>query len=189
MPFIEEFLVRWPETQVEASFTDRMVDLLDEGFDLAIRFSGIPPDSRLVSRVLARDRYLLVASSDYVLRNGQPNDLSELAKHTCLAFSSRGYRQRWRFSDPTGNWNTVPIQCRLRIDSGEALHNGIMRGLGIALMPYFLVSEEVQSGSFVHILPSVMTEEIEIRCIYPSKRLLEPRVRRFIDLLATGLKL
>jgi DNA-binding transcriptional LysR family regulator len=188
MPFIEEFLVRWPETQIEARFTDRMVDLLDEGFDLSIRFSGIAPDSRLVSRVLARDHYLLVASVDYVSRHGQPNDLDELMKHSCLVFSSRGHRQRWRFA-ATGNLTTVPIQGRLRLDSGEALHNAVVRGLGIALMPNFLVSQEVQSGRFVHILPDVTSEEIEIRCIYPGRRLLEPRVRQFIDLLANGLNL
>ena len=189
MPFIEKFLVQWPDTQVEASFTDRMVDLLDEGFDLAIRFGGVAPDSRLVSRILARDRYLLVASVDYVSRQGQPRDLNELVKHPCLAFTSRGHRQRWRFADAAGHWVTVPIRSCLRLDSGEALHTAVMRNLGVALMPNFLVSQDVQSGRLIHILPDVTTEEVEIRALYLNRRLLEPRVRRFIDLLATDLRL
>ncbi len=189
MPFIEKFLGQWPGTQIEASFTDRLVDVVEEGFDLVIRFGGASVDSRLISRVLARDRYLLVASVDYVARHGQPRSLDELRNHQCLAFYSRGQRQQWRFSDVDGNLATIQIRNRLRIDSGEALHNAIARNLGIGLIPSFLVAEDVKTGHFVHLLPEILTETFEINVIYPDRRLLDPRVRQFVDLLSSGVRL
>jgi DNA-binding transcriptional LysR family regulator len=189
MPFIEKFLGQWPATQIEASFTDRLVDVVEEGFDLVIRFGGASVDSRLISRVLARDRYLLVASVDYVARHGQPRSLDELRNHQCLAFYSRGQRQQWRFSDVDGNLATIQIRNRLRLDSGEALHNAISRNLGIGLMPSFLVAEDVRTGHLVHLLPELPTETFEISVIYPDRRLLDPRVRQFVDLLSSGLRL
>lgn len=189
MPFIEKFLALWPATQIEASFTDRLVDVVEEGFDLVIRFGGSAVDSRLISRVLVRDRYLLVASADYIARHGHPGNLDELKNHQCLAFCSRGQRQQWRFSDISGHWSTVQIRNRLRIDSGEALHNAIARNLGIGLMPGFLVAEDVEGGRLVHLLPEIPTETIEISVIYPDRRLLDPRVRQFVDLLSSGLRL
>ena len=189
MPFIEKFLDRWPATQIEASFTDRLVDVVDEGFDLVIRFGAASADSRLISRVIARDRYLLVASVDYVDRHGQPSSLDELRDHQCVAFYNRGQRQQWRFLDVSGQWATIQVRNRLRLDSGEALHNAIARSLGIGLMPGFLVDQDVQSGRFVHILPEILTEMVEISVIYPDRRLLDPRVRQFVDLLSSGLRL
>ncbi|EJN05347.1 LysR family transcriptional regulator [Phyllobacterium sp. YR531] len=188
MPFIEKFLAQWPGVQIEASFSDRLVDVVEEGFDLVIRFGGTAVDSRLVSRVLARDRYLIVASADYISRHGKPNSLDELASHQCLSFSSRGNRQRWRFADSGGHWFTAQVRTRLRLDSGEALHNAVARDLGIALLPSFLVGQDVDSGRFIHILPKITTETVEISVIYPDRRLLDPRVRQFVDLLATGLQ-
>lgn len=189
MPVIERFLTLWPDAEIEASFTDRMVDLIEEGVDLAIRFGGIAPDSRMVSRMLGRDRYVLVASARYVAGHGRPRDLDDLANHPCIVFSNRGYRQRWRFEDADGRMVVVPIASRLRLDSGEALHSAVGRDLGIALMPTFLVSDELRSGRFVQLLPEARTEEVEIRIIYPQRRLLNPRVRHFIDLLTAEIRL
>jgi DNA-binding transcriptional LysR family regulator len=189
MPFIERFLAQWPNTQIEASFTDRLVDVVEDGFDLVIRFGGTAVDSRLVSRVLARDKYLMVASSDYVARHGQPESPADLSKHQCLVFNSRGYRQQWRLQGSDGEWKSAQVKSRLRLDSGEALRNAIDRDLGIALMPSFLVAEDIRSGRFIHLLPQITTESVEIRVIYPDRRLLDPRVRQFVDLLASGLRL
>jgi DNA-binding transcriptional LysR family regulator len=188
MPFIEKFLVQWPGTQIEASFTDRLVDVVEEGFDLVIRFGGATADSRLISRVLARDRYLMVASAEYVARHGKPTSLDELTDHQCLSFSSRGHRQRWRFGNSSGHWVSAQVKSRLRLDSGEALHNATARNLGIALMPSFLVADDIHAGRFVHIMPDTPTETIEISVVYPDRRLLDSRVRQFIDLLSSGLR-
>ena len=189
MPVIENFLAQWPGTQIEASFTDRLVDVVEEGFDLVIRFGSTSVDSRLVSRIIARDRYLFVASADYVALHGKPSGVDDLASHRCLAFSSRGHRQQWRFRDLAGHWVSAHVRSRLRLDSGEALHNAIVRGLGIALMPSFLVAQDVASGRFVQLLPEIVTETIEISVNYPDRRLLDPKVRQFIDLLASGIRL
>lgn len=189
MPLIETFLDHWPGTQIEASFTDRLVDVVEEGFDLVVRFGGSAIDSRLISRVLARDKYLLVASVDYVKRHGKPGNLEDLRHHQCLAFYSRGKRQQWRFIDTGGHWVTIQVQNRLRLDSGEALHNAIGRNLGIALMPNFLVAGDVRSGRFVQLLPEIPTETVEISVIYPDRRFLDPRVRKFVDLMSSDMRL
>lgn len=97
-------------------------------------------------------------------------------------------RQRWRFVDTGGHWITAQVRTRLRLDSGEALHSAVARGLGIGLLPSFLVAQDVASGRLVHILPEITTETVEISVIYPDRRLLDPRVRQFIDLLASGLR-
>lgn len=188
LPVMERYLARWPDTQIEASFTDRLVDIVEEGFDIAIRFGGTAADSRLVSRVVARDRSLLVASPAYLARRGRPAGPADLSGHQGLAFSSRGRRQSWRFRQVKDPWTTASFHSRLRLDSGEALRDAAVRGLGIAVLPEFLAREDIQAGRLVRLLSDFETEEAEITVLYPSRRLLEPRVRQFVDLFVSTLR-
>jgi DNA-binding transcriptional LysR family regulator len=188
LPVMERYLARWPDAQIEASFTDRPVDIVEEGFDLAIRFGSSAADSRLVSRVVARDRSMLVAAPGYVARRGRPAAPNDLSSHQGLAFSSRGRRQSWRFREAKGTWTTASFRSRLRLDSGEALRDAAVRGLGIALLPEFLADDDVRAGRLLRLLPDCETKEAEIAALYPSRRLLEPRVRQFVDLLVSHLR-
>lgn len=183
LPLLKKYLQAWPETQVEVSFTDRQADIVEEGFDLAVRIGEAPPDTRLVSRVIARYKAMLCASPAYLAERGEPMTVDELASHDCLIFSSRNRRQSWHFLGDDGTRVRAQGRSRLRLDSGEALRDAAASGLGIAFLPDFLVAPDLAAGRLQQVLPGLEFGDVEIVAIYPTKRLLEPRVRRFIDLM------
>lgn len=187
LPLLQRYLQAWPELQAEVSLTDRLVDVVEEGFDLAIRIGVTTPDTRLVSRTIARYGALLCAAPSYLAGRGEPGDIDALAAHDCLLFSSRGQRQGWRFRTDGGGWTKAQGRSRLRLDSAEALRDAALAGLGIALLPDILVAEDMAAGRLRQVLPDLETDEVRIVAIYPSKRLLEPRVRRFIDFAVEAL--
>ena len=187
LPLVGQYLARWPELRMEVSFTDRQADIVGEGYELAIRIGEAPPDTRLVSRVVARYRWALVAASAYIDARGEPQNVEDLSDHDHLLFSSRGRRQSWRFREPDGTWLTAQGRSRLRLDSGEALRDAAIAGLGIAFLPDFVVAPDLAAGRLRKLLTDLDGGDAVITAIYPSRRLLEPRVRRFIDLLAEEL--
>jgi DNA-binding transcriptional LysR family regulator len=183
LPLIKRYLETWPDIQVEVSFTDRQADIIEEGFDLAVRIGGANSDTRLVSRVIAKYEAVLCASASYIAARGEPLDMDSLAEHDCLIFSSRNRRQSWLIRDPEGAWIKARGRSRLRLDSGDALRDAAVSGLGIAFLPEFLVASDLAAGRLQRVLPELELGEVSIAAIYPTKRLLEPRVRRFIDLM------
>ncbi|OWV75235.1 LysR family transcriptional regulator [Rhizobium sp. R634] len=185
LPLLEKYLRAWPDLQAEVSFTDRLADIVEEGFDLAIRIGAIPAatDSRLVSRVIASDRARLCASPAYLAERGEPRDLDDLAAHDCLFFASRNQRQGWRFRGEGGAWVKAQGRSRLRLDNGEAIRDAALAGLGIALLPDFLIAGDLTAGRLRQILPDLETDDARIVALYPDKRLLEPRASGFIDLM------
>ncbi|MDK1489837.1 LysR family transcriptional regulator [Sinorhizobium sp. 7-81] len=187
LPLIRKYLQTWPDMQVEVSFTDRVADLVEEGFDLAVRIGVTTSDTRLVSRVVARYRAVPCASPSYIAARGEPMDMDDLAAHDCLIFSSRNQRQSWRFRGEGGAWVKAPGRSRLRLDSGEAIRDAAIAGLGIAFLPEFLVAEDLAAGRLRQVLPYLEADDAKIVTLYPNKRLLEPRVRRFIDLMVEEL--
>lgn len=187
LPLIQRYLDEWPGIQVEASFADREADIIEEGFDLAIRIGRAISDKQLVSRVIARHRTVMVASPAYLAAHGTPSAIDDLAQHDGLLFSSRGRRQAWSHRQADRTWVKAPVRSRLRLDSGSAIRDAANAGYGIALLPDFLIADDLEAGRLVQVLPEFNSGGIEILAIYPSKRLLEPRVRRFIDLVVSEL--
>jgi len=189
LPLIEKYLRAWPGIQVEMSFTDHLADIVEEGFDLAIRIEAgaSTSDTRLASRVIAACKARLCASPAYLAERGEPRYIEDLAAHDCLFFTSRNQRQGWRFRGEGGGWVKAPGHSRLRLDSGEALRNAALAGLGIALLPDFLAAADLAAGHLRQLLPDVEADEAKIVILYPDKRLLEPRVRRFIELMVEEL--
>ncbi|HLP67447.1 MAG TPA: LysR family transcriptional regulator [Rhizobium sp.] len=188
LPIIGKYLKVWPDVQVEVSFTDRVADIVEEGFDLAVRIGVTTSDSRLVSRIVARCRAMLCASPSYVAERGEPANLDDLASHDCLVFSSRNQRQAWRFPGEHGGSIKAQGRSRLRLDSGEALLDAARAGIGIAFLPDFLIAEDIAAGHLRPILPTHGSGDVPIIALYPDKRLLEPRVRQFIDLMVEELE-
>ncbi|MCY1042065.1 LysR family transcriptional regulator [Corallococcus sp. bb12-1] len=183
LPLLRDYLRRWPEVQAEVSFTDRVADIIEEGYDLAVRINGTSTDTRLVSRLVAQHRAIVCAAPSYLDARGEPETLEELAEHDCLLFSSRTRRQHWRLRQKDGAWVTVEGRSRFRLDSGEAIRDAAVAGLGIAYLPGFLVDEDLAGGRLKALLPSCETGVVGIMAIYPSKRYLPAKVRRFIDLM------
>ncbi|MBY3069408.1 LysR family transcriptional regulator [Rhizobium leguminosarum bv. viciae] len=187
LPLLEKYLRAWPDIQVEVSFTDRLADIVEEGFDLAIRIGATATDTRLVSRVIATYKARLCASPSYLAERGEPRDVDDLAVHDCLISAGRNQRQGWRFRGEGGSWIKARGRSRLRLDSGEAIRDAALAGLGIALLPDFLVTDDLAAGRLRQILADFETDDAKIVTLYPDKRLLEPRVRRFIDLIVEEL--
>ncbi|MBY5863914.1 LysR family transcriptional regulator [Rhizobium leguminosarum] len=187
LPLLEKYLRAWPDIQVEVNFTDRLADIVEEGFDLAIRVGATATDTRLVSRVIATYKARLCASPSYLAERGEPGDIEDLAVHDCLIFAGRNQRQGWRFRGEGGSWIKAQGRSRLRLDSGEAIRDAALAGLGIALLPDFLVTDDLAAGRLRQILADFETDDAKIVTLYPDKRLLEPRVRRFIDLMVEEL--
>ena len=187
MPVLAQFLKDWPEVQVEVSLTDRLVEIVDDGLDLAIRIGVTQADSTLVSRVVARYPIVLCAAPDYLAIRGEPRAVADLAQHDCLYFTSHGQRQAWKLRDALEGMVKAPGRSRLRLDTGEAIRGAALAGLGIAYLPRFLVETDLSAGTLKSILPDATADSVDIVALYPSKRLLEPRVRHFIDMLVSRL--
>ncbi len=183
LPLLRDYLRTWSEVQVEVSFTDRVVDIVEEGYDLAVRIGDSNTDTRLISRLVAQYRAVVCAAPSYIEERGEPETLADLAKHDCLIFSSRTRRQSWRLRQDDGAWMKVEGRSRLRLDSGEAIRDAAIAGLGIAYLPSFLIDEDLASGRLEALLSSYETEAVRIMAIYPSRRHLPAKVRRFIDLM------
>ncbi len=188
LPTVRRFLERWPETQIEMSFSDRVDNIIEKGFDLAIRIGVRSPDQSFITRTLLVDVALLCAAPAYFSGSDRPLTAEQLGVHELLQFASRGDRQGWYLKEVDGSWARVQGRVRLRLDSAEALREAALAGLGIALLPRLLVSTDMADGRLEHVLPQVDFGTVPIIALYPHKRLLEPRVRRFIDMLNDDLR-
>lgn len=179
---IECCLKDWPSLSVDVTFSDRLVDLIDEGFDLAMRIGPPKEDSRLLTRTVAYQQMITCASPQYLVEHPAPQTPEELSAHECLHFVSGGRLLPWNF-----RVNGQPVAFtqggRLQMDSAEALHHCAMAGLGIATLPSYVLSQELRSGMLVQLLSEHAEVAEPIRIIYPSKRHLSPKIRLFIDKL------
>lgn len=188
LPLLEKYLRAWPDIQVEVSFTDHLADIIEDGFDLAIRIGAAASDTRLVSRVIATYKTRLCASPSYLAANGEPREIDDLAAHDCLIFANRNQRQGWRFRGKGGAWIKAQGRSRLRLDNGEAIRDAALAGLGIALLPDFLIAGDLAAGRLRQVLPDLEADDAKIVTLYPDKRLLEPRIHRFVDLMVEALE-
>lgn len=187
LPLLKAYMDAWPHVQVEVSLTDRVVDIVEEGFDLAVRIGVTHSDSRLISRVIATYRVLMCASPAYLERCGEPLTVRELADHECLLFTSKAQRQAWRVRAEDGSIVRIIGHNRLRLDSGEAIRDAAVDGLGIAFLPEFLVKEHIASGALRNILGNI-DYSVDIILIYPNKKFLDPRARTFMDWIIRNMK-
>lgn len=181
LPVIQDFLARYPEVELDINFSDRTVDLIDEGVDVAIR-SGDLPDSRLVSRPLNVFRLMLCASRGYLERHGTPMMARDLERHAIIRFRhpDSGKLLEWPLLQATG-FSETRLHTVLACNNVEAIFGATVRGLGIACMPDFLVREALADGR----LQSVLADQIggggQFKALWPSSRHLSPKVRAFVD--------
>jgi DNA-binding transcriptional LysR family regulator len=184
LPIVNDFMSKWPDISVNVSFSDRFVDLIDEGVDLAIRLGG-SDDSRLMTRFLAPHRLVACASPTYLKKYGTPQTIEQLANHSCLAFVHGGRPGDWRFNVDE-HIRTVAVNGRFSSMNAEAVRDAALAGHGIARLATFLISDHLRAGRLVPILNEYSTEGPAVRAVYPSSRHLSPKVRSFIDELLTA---
>lgn len=177
-----DFMARFPLVRVDLVLNDRMVDLLDEGFDVAVRIARLA-DSSLVARKLAPAKRVMVASPIYLDRRGRPQGLADLAQHDILSYSYVAAADEWRFTGPQGE-ETARVECRLSANNGEILLGACLAGAGIAALPTFIAGPSLRAGTLVRVLPEYKYDEISIHAVWPASRHLSAKVRAFVDFLA-----
>ena len=182
-PVVAEFLASYPEVKIDLMMGERTIDMLDEGFDLAIRLTPLP-DSSLVIRSLATWRHVLCCSPAYLEKHGRPQQLAELANHNCVRHELYPYEDEWHFVDRKGAPASVRISGNLFSNSGETLRTAALQGVGIFLAPGFLIADELKSGRLVRLLSDYRPVEFAMNAVYPHRHHLSAKVRSFIDLLA-----
>ncbi|MFC0269651.1 LysR family transcriptional regulator [Kushneria aurantia] len=187
VPVLPEFMARYPEIGLDLDFSDRIVDLIEEGVDVAIR-SGQLPDSRLVARALRPFRLLLCASPGYLKRHGTPRCPRELSGHRAIGFRypNSGKLQQWPLCQPEQDPEPRPDYV-MTCNNMEALRGAVTRGLGIGCMPDFLAADPLASGALVAVLLDHLDAPGQFNLIWPSSRHLSPKVRVFVDFLAQRL--
>jgi DNA-binding transcriptional LysR family regulator len=178
-PYLPAFLGAHPALRVEASFSNRFVDLVAEGFEVAVRLGGLP-DSTLVARKVADRRRLLCASPAYLERHGTPRHPRELAHHDCLAFTGFVSHPEWKLVSGKGERAAVRVAGRLVSDDAEALVVAAVQGAGITMTADWFVGRELADGRLVPVLPDwTMDERGGIYVVVPSRRFLPAKTRAF----------
>ncbi|WP_027133295.1 LysR family transcriptional regulator [Geminicoccus roseus] len=182
-PAIGDFVGRHPEVEAQLVVSDAPLNLVEEGFDLGIRF-GLPPSSRLVARLLLRNRRLLVASPAYLARHGTPRRLSDLAAHNCIVLrQEHDAYDVWRFD----GGDSAKVSGTLSTNDGELAVNWVLQGLGIMLRSEWDVNRHIAAGRLRVVLPRHHSEA-HIYAVYPERLNLSAKVRHFVDFLSQRLE-
>jgi DNA-binding transcriptional LysR family regulator len=182
-PIIARFTDDHPGVIFEMSLSDRRVDMVTEGFDLAIRVGELPASS-LIARRIGIYRFALVASPGFIARHGAPTEPGDLTQYRCIINLNLVPRNRWIFVDPQGERTTVEVSGVIEVDSGEAQRRLAMDGAGIAYLPVNLVEDDIAAGGLVSLLPGRSLLTLPIHTVHPSRHLVPRRVRAFIDAVA-----
>lgn len=181
-PLMSEYMRRYPEVRLDIALADRRVDLIEEGFDLAIRVGSLP-ESGLIARRLAVDRIVCCAAPAYLAARGTPVKPADLADHACLNYSYASGGDEWTF----GKQRTavsVRIDGPVRANNGDMLRLAALDGAGIIWQPHFIVGDDVKSGRLIELMPDFAGPELGVYALYPSRKHLSAKVRTFVDYLA-----
>ncbi|MDY0976265.1 LysR family transcriptional regulator [Massilia sp. CFBP9012] len=187
MPALTAFMHRYPAIELDVDFSDRLVDVITEGFDAVIR-TGEPTDSRLMSRQLGTFKLLLVASPEYLLRHGRPRVPADLVQHACLQhkFPSNGKFEPWPLRGALGEAEPV-LPASMVCNTTEVLIHVARDGLGIACLPDFMVRNAIASGELITVLDDFNQHQGTFRMLWPSSKHLAPKLRVFVDFMEAKL--
>ena len=182
-PAIPDFLARCPEVEIDMVMNDRFVDLVEEGFDVAVRIGALT-DSSLVARRLAPVRRAVCASPAYLAAHGAPATPDDLTRHACLCYSNVSLAHEWRFVDARGRPWPVEIKGPLTTNNGDAIRAAALGGIGLAYLPTFIAGADVQADTLATVLEAFVPQDMTLNAVYPHARHLSPKVRAFVDFLA-----
>jgi DNA-binding transcriptional LysR family regulator len=182
-PVIGDYLTLYPNVSVELTAGEAMVNLIEQGYDLAIR-TAPAQDSSLIIRRLASWRHLLCCAPSYLEKNTTPTKPSDLAGHNCVRYTFYPYGAEWRFEGPDGALVSAPIKGNLITNNAETLRTFALEGRGIFLAPSFMIADEVARGQLVRLLPDYRPVEFTINAIYANRTHLPAKIRLFLDMMA-----
>ncbi|MTJ83626.1 MAG: LysR family transcriptional regulator [Telmatospirillum sp.] len=181
-PAMADFLRLYPELKVDLILTDRTVNLIEEGFDVAIHTGGLP-DSSYRTRQLASFDTVVCASPAYLAAHGTPASPEDLARHDCLPLDNFEFGRQMTFTGPDGKSQTVPLAGRLRTNSLQAQREGAVHGMGVIVHPRYLAEEDLAAGRLVRILADYQTPSVPVRVLYLPGPHLSAKIRAIVDFL------
>jgi len=181
LPLVNNFIKQYSDVEVAAYLSNQQIDLVEEGYDLAIRLGKLTDSSMMAKKLGKRTNYVC-ASPDYLNQHGIPHSLSELSQHSCLL----GTLDYWRFIE-SDKEKSIRVTGRLRYNSGQGLVDAALKGLGIVQLPDYYVEEHVQSGELITLLDNFQVPDEGIWAIYPQNRHLSPKIRLLVDYLTEQL--
>jgi DNA-binding transcriptional LysR family regulator len=180
-PLWGEFRARHPKVTLDVTLNDRVVDLVEEGYDLAIRIATLP-NSTLVSRRISTTRLVLCASPQYLAQRGMPTHPSELTGHAIIAYSYLTSKNEWHFDGPQGKVSVRTQPC-FHTNNGDTCRAAALAHQGVVLQPTFLIGEDLAAGRLVELMPEFRAIELGIYAVYPTRKHVSPKVRLLIDFL------
>lgn len=181
-PYLITFAKRFPGIELDVSFTDRQVNIVDEGFDLALRI-GLLPDSSLIARKLTSIRVITVAAPGYLRERGTPESWQELSRHECIVDTNFRDAFKWPFIDSNNEVQEFPVRARLRFSNAEVCLQAACAGLGITRLPTFVASDKLRSKEVVAVLANTEVPPLGLFALYPPARHLARKSRALIDFL------
>lgn len=181
-----EFRARHPRVTLDVTLADRVVDLVEEGYDLAVRIARLP-SSTLISRKLSATRLVVCASPKYLKRAGTPKQPQDLARHTVLAYSLLAGGDEWHFDGPDGPVS-VKTAPGIRTNSGDTCRAAALQHQGVVMQPSFMVGADLAAGTLVELMPQYRGIELGIYAVYPTRKHVSPKVRLLIDFLVESFR-
>lgn len=184
VPLLPKFEAKYPEVTVDLLLTDSVVDLFTERIDIAIRLGQLA-DSSLIAQQLMRTRYSVCASPDYLQRCGQPQIPKDIEQHNCLLFPLIGFRTRWKFRDKSENIQEIPVRGKTIISNAIALQQCAISGMGLALLPHWLIDEDIRDARLIKLFPNYEVTATDFNTaawlVYPSRAYIPLKVRVFVE--------
>lgn len=181
-PILGDFLQQFPDITVNMVLNNRYVELISEGFDMAIRMGDLE-DSSLRARKLTETQMRMIAAPSYFEKHGRPTRLDDLNSHKLLHYSNQASGNAWKITAPSGEERQIRSAGWLSVNDGQSLLNACIAGLGIAYLPSFLYANAKEQGQVVDVMPDLPIERTGIYAVYPPGRFTQPKVRAFIDFL------
>jgi len=185
-PLWGRFIERYPKVSLDVNLDDQILDLVKEGYDIAIRITNMP-NSQLVSRRLATTRMVLCASPEYLRQHGEPQHPRDLAQHRIISYTYWTEKAEWSFTGPNGE-ASVHIEPLIHTNNGDTCRVAALDHHGIILQPDFLIGGDLQRGDLVEVMRAYRSIELGIYAVYPSRKHLPVRMRRLLDFLAESFR-
>ncbi len=186
-PLWSAFLERYPDVELDIALIDRVVDIVEEGYDLAIRISRAGSASH-VGRKLAVSRNIVCASPAYIAAHGAPVAPADLKDHACIGYAYSASADAWTFTDTAGRPHSVRVEPRIHTNNGDTAQALALAGQGITWQPTFLVGDDLRAGRLVRVMPGYEMAPIDILAVYPSRRHVPAKVRAMVDFLAQAFR-
>ena len=182
-PRLPELLKQYPALKIQLHLSDERVNLIESGYDMAIRISGALENSGLVARKITQNRRILCASADYLSKQGTPQALDDLEKHNCLLLTDQQDKKNvWELMDSNGQVHRIKVTGTLESNLGDALYQSTLSGLGISLHSDWHVKQDLREGRLIHVLPEFY-KEAAIYAVMPQRQFIPPRVRAFTQFI------